>query len=115
MNMADVELMIKIPEELKEALDIAKKENAFDYMKVYNDTIYDALKNGTPLPEMFDRENSEIKNEINLLSKRVETLEKQMKEDKEEQLKKLEAELDYAKFRCALPTIMDMMSHKNGN
>lgn len=38
------------------------------------------------------------------LSKRVEILEKQMKEnqEKEEQLKKLKAELDYAKFRCAL-------------
>ena len=27
---------------------------------------------------------------------------KQMKEDKEEQLKKIKAELDYAKFRCTL-------------
>lgn len=36
------------------------------------------------------------------LSERVENIEKQMKEDKEEQLKKLNAELDYAKFRCTL-------------
>lgn len=43
-----------------------------------------------------------INNRLKDLSKRVETLEKQMKEDKEEQLKKLQAELDYAKFRCAL-------------
>lgn len=40
------------------------------------------------------------------LSKRVEALEKQIKEDKEEQLKKLEAELDYVKFCCSLPTII---------
>ena len=47
----DIELVIKIPEELKEALDNAKKENAFNYMQVYNDTIYDALKNGIKLPK----------------------------------------------------------------
>lgn len=29
-------------------------------------------------------------------------MEKQMKYDKEEQLKELKAELDYAKFRCTL-------------
>lgn len=42
------------------------------------------------------------------LSKRVEILEKQIKEnqEKEEQLKKLQEELDYAKFRCALSSIM---------
>jgi len=39
------------------------------------------------------------------LSKRVEILEKRIKEDKEEQLKKLKAELDYAKFRCSLENI----------
>lgn len=44
---------------------------------------------------------------IKNLSKRVEVLEKQIKEDKEEQLKKLKAELDYAKFRCALPIIIE--------
>ena len=49
--MADIELVVKIPEELKEALDNAKKENAFNYMRVYNDTIYNAFKNGTPLPK----------------------------------------------------------------
>ena len=43
-----------------------------------------------------------IENELKDLSKRVEDMEKQMKEDKEEQLKKLKAELDYAKFRCDL-------------
>lgn len=52
-----------------------------------------------------------IEDELEKLFERIENIEKQMKEDKEERLKKLEAELDYAKFRCALPTIMDMMSH----
>jgi len=51
-----------------------------------------------------------IIDELKDLSKRVETLEKQMKEDKEVQLKKLEAELDYAKFRCALPSIITDMT-----
>lgn len=50
-----------------------------------------------------------IEDELEELFERVENIEKQIKEDKEEQLKKLKAELDYAKFRCALPTIMDMM------
>lgn len=36
--------------------------------------------------------------EVKDLSKRVETLEKQMKEDKEAQLNKLKAELNYAKY-----------------
>ena len=57
------------------------------------------------------RDNSEIKNEVKDLSKRVETLEKQLKEEKEEKIEKLKAEIDYAKFRCALPTISDMMSN----
>lgn len=61
----------------------------------------------TAKPHYFKEKSSEIKD----LSKRVEILEKQIKDDKEEQLKKLEAELNYAKFRCALPTIIDMMSH----
>lgn len=42
------------------------------------------------------------KNRLKDLSERVENIERQMKEDKEEQLKKLNAELDCAKFRCAL-------------
>ena len=72
--------------------------------------LVESVKNGTPLQEILDMENdSEIKN----LSKRVEILEKQIKKDMEEKLKKLQAELDYAKFRCALPTITDMMSHKS--
>lgn len=38
-----------------------------------------------------------INDRLNDLSERVENIEKKMKEDKEEQLKKLKAELDYAK------------------
>ena len=52
--MADIKLVIKIDEELKEALDNAKKETAFNYMRVYNDTLYDALKNGIPLDKVLD-------------------------------------------------------------
>ena len=60
------------------------------------------------LGEKNDEMNKEKKQEHNLefevrqLRERVETLEKQIKEDKEERLKKLEAELAYAKFRCTL-------------
>lgn len=43
-----------------------------------------------------------INNRLKDLSERVENIEKQIKEDKEERLKKLKAELNYAKFRCAL-------------
>ena len=47
--MADIELVIKIPEELKEAMDNAKEVYAFTYIRVYEYTIYNAIKNGTPL------------------------------------------------------------------
>lgn len=40
--------------------------------------------------------------EVKDLSERVENIENQMKEDMEERLKKLNAELEYAKFCCAL-------------
>ena len=43
-----------------------------------------------------------IEDKLEELFERVENIERQIKEDKEEQLKKLKAELDYAKFRCAL-------------
>ena len=101
--MADIELLvIKIS---KEAYEQIIEAGELDYLEVIT-----AIENGIPFQEIWDRENSEIKNEVKDLSKRVEILERQMKEDKEEQLKKLKAELDYAKFRCALPIIMDMMS-----
>lgn len=53
--MAYIELVIRMPEELKEALDNAKKENAFNYIRVYDDTIYNALKNSIPLPKRYRR------------------------------------------------------------
>ena len=53
--MSYIELVIKIPEELKEALDNAKKENAFNHMRDYNDTIYNALKNAILLPKGHGR------------------------------------------------------------
>lgn len=45
-----------------------------------------------------------IEDKLEELFERVENIEKQIKEDKEEQIKKLEAEIEYSKFRqCALP------------
>jgi predicted nucleic acid-binding Zn-ribbon protein len=96
--MADIELVIKIPKELYEDI---KEHGLCGYCSDL-EVVSKAILNGTPFREICDRENSEIKNEVKDLSKRVETLEKQMKENKEEQLKKLNAELDYAKFRCTL-------------
>lgn len=49
------------------------------------------------------------KDELKDLFKRVENIERQMREDKEEQLKKLKADLDYAKFCCTLHTIQRIM------
>lgn len=43
-----------------------------------------------------------IENEIEELFERVENIETQMKKEKEEQLEKLKAELEYAKFRSTL-------------
>lgn len=43
----------------------------------------------------------ELEKRIEALEQRAENIEKQVKEDK--------VELEYAKFRCALPIIMDTM------
>ncbi len=43
-----------------------------------------------------------VNRKLEELFERVENIEKQIKEDKEVQLKKLKAEVDYAKFRCTL-------------
>lgn len=43
-----------------------------------------------------------VNRKLEELFERVENIEKQIKEDKEEQLKRLKAELDYAKFHCTL-------------
>lgn len=99
--MADVELVIKISKETVDEI----KDNAMFAGSIPSEILWDvtnAIVNGIPFREICDRENSEIKNEVKDLSQRVENIEKQMKEDKEEQLKKLKAEIDYAKFRCAL-------------
>jgi len=52
--------------------------------------------------EKYQNEPEVINNKIEDLSERVENIERQMKEDKEEQLKKLKAELEYAKFCCTI-------------
>jgi len=92
--MSDIKLVIKMPEKVYEQIVEA---GDIDYLEVIT-----AIENGIPFQEIYDKENSEIKNEVKDLYKRVENIEKQMREDKEEQLKRLKAEVDYAKFRCAL-------------
>lgn len=51
-----------------------------------------------------------IENTVKDLSERVENIEKQMKEDKEAQLEKLKADLEYAKFCCALKKIDEFLN-----
>lgn len=105
-----MQIVIDIPEKTINKI----KDNAMFAGTIHSEILWDvtsAIVNSIPFQKICDRENSEIKNEVKDLSKRVETLEKQIKKDKEEQLKKLKAELDYAKFRCALPTIMNMMQY----
>ena len=89
-----MKIVIDISEEVYKQII---EEGDLDYLEVIT-----AIENGVLLKEICDRENSEIKNEVKDLSARVENIERQMKEDREEQLKKLNAELDYAKFCCAL-------------
>jgi molecular chaperone GrpE (heat shock protein) len=43
-----------------------------------------------------------INNRLKDLSERVENIEKQIKEEKEEQLRRLQAQIDYAELRCSL-------------
>jgi anion-transporting ArsA/GET3 family ATPase len=43
-----------------------------------------------------------INNRLKDLSERVENIEKQIKEEKEEQVRRLQAQIDYAEFRCSL-------------
>lgn len=49
--MADVELVIKIPEELKEVIDNTNAANALRYIQISYSIIYEAIKNGIPLPK----------------------------------------------------------------
>ena len=43
-----------------------------------------------------------INNRLKDLSERVENIEKQIKEEKEEQLRRLQAQIDFAELRCSL-------------
>lgn len=90
--MADIELVIKIPEEIRYAL-INNIQLSQEQQSISDSYIKQAIINGTPLPK---------ENEKKDLSKRVEALKRlkllRMKKEKEEQLKKLKDELDYAKF-----------------
>jgi sensor histidine kinase YesM len=43
-----------------------------------------------------------INNRLKDLFERVENIEKQIKEEKEEQLRRLQAQIDYAELRCSL-------------
>ena len=93
--MADIELIIKISEEAYEQIVEA---GDVDYLEIIT-----AIENGLPIKEIQGKVIiTEIENKLKDLSKRVENIEKQMKDDKKEQLRKLKAELDYAKFRCTL-------------
>lgn len=81
--MADIELVIKIPESSYKA--------ACNGCMLPPDVenVVQGIKDGILFREKCDRENSEIMKEVKDLSKRLEALENQMKEDKEAQLKKI--------------------------
>lgn len=49
--MADIELVIRIPEELKNKIDNANEDNYRTYIWWFETTLYCAIKNGTPLPK----------------------------------------------------------------
>lgn len=49
--MADIELVIKIPEELKNKIDSANENNYKTYLWWFETTLYCAIKDGTPLPK----------------------------------------------------------------
>lgn len=88
-KMSDINLVIKIP---KGSYEQIIESGVLDCSEIVT-----AIRNGVPFPE-----NSETKYDIKDLFRRVENIEKQIKEDKEEQLKNLQTELDYAKFNYAV-------------
>ena len=99
MNEACGEIFKALEQE--PVLDRALRKEKIQVLIELSEEAYKQLiEAGIPFQEIYDSENSEIKNEVKDLSKRVETLEKLIKEDKEEQLNRLKAELDYAKFCC---------------
>ena len=53
--MADIELVIKIPEELKNKIDNANEDNYRTYIWWFDTTLYCAIKNGTLLPKGHGR------------------------------------------------------------
>ena len=53
--MADIELVIKIPEELKNKIDNANEDNYRTYLWWFETTLYCAIKDGTPLPKGHGR------------------------------------------------------------
>ena len=89
-----MQVLIEISEEAYKQLI---EEGEMNYLEIIT-----AIENGLPIKGIQGKVTTEIKNKLKDLSERVENIEKQMKEDKEEQLKKLKAEVDYAKFRCTL-------------
>ena len=60
--MADVELVIKIPEELLSKID---DENYQGVIWWYDATLYCAITNGTSLPKFLDKITAEISDEYN--------------------------------------------------
>lgn len=76
------------------------------------EAIRDAFGNSEYTEELIEALEQEscddiVNRKLEELFKRVGNIEKQIKEDKEVQLKKLKAELDYAKFRCVLENISE--------
>jgi hypothetical protein len=53
--MADIELVIKIDEEVKKAFDCAESNDLKSGYYDHDGIIGDAIKNGTPLPKGHDR------------------------------------------------------------
>lgn len=49
--MADIELVIRIPEELKNKIDNANEDNYRTYIYWFETTLYCAIKNGIPIPK----------------------------------------------------------------
>ena len=54
---------------------------------------------------MLNEEISVIEDKLEELFERIGNIEKQIKEYNEEQIKKLKAEIDYAKFCCTLTNV----------
>ena len=59
--MADIELVIKIPEELFSEID---DENYQSTISWYDTTLYCAIKDGTPLADMLDMMRAEIEKAV---------------------------------------------------